>query len=51
MIYEKERIAQLAQHAVLTGDHTNPLPPELADEWAAALDRAIRADELEGSEA
>lgn len=50
MIYTKERIAQLAAEAVRTGDHTSPLSPELADEWAVALDRAVRADELEGSE-
>lgn len=50
MNYTKERIAALAAKAVLSGDHTCPLPPELEGEWAAALDRAIRADELEGSE-
>lgn len=51
MIYTRERIAELAAHAVRTGDHTCPLPPDLEDEWAVALDRALRADELEGSEA
>lgn len=51
MIYTKARLAELAAEAVRTGDHTCPLPPELEAEWAAALDRALRADELEGSEA
>ena len=51
MIYTKSQIAALAAQAVLSGDHTSPLPPELEAEWAAALDRALRADELEGSEA
>ena len=50
MIYTKSQIAALAAQAVLSGDHTSPLPPELADEWAAALDRAEKSDLLEGSE-
>lgn len=50
MIYTHERIAELAAQAVRTGDTACPLPPELSDEWAAALDRAEKSDVLEGSE-
>lgn len=51
MIYTKSQIAAPAAQAVLSGDDTCPLPPELSDEWAAALDRAEKSDVLEGSEA